>query len=289
MSCPATLRNIDGLCLRLCIASHQLPPMFLKHKQLKANVSITQDALSEHCFTMYVTEALYLSRGSVRVVAFPTDKLLLMLQTKNVHNLASKRQPKEAEGCDVNQEVNLFTCFGAPVCHVFIACVASSAAVCTERKELLFLCHPQKTLEERFFPLLKLRTQNPLHTLVIAGEETRTEQNSAEPPFLFGVHTLLSEELKKQMIFNSSLIFRSALHKLPTVVSRLGGAGGCSGHVDLALLDLLTCFGRHPFDLLLRLQVEHHIPQLFLQLCDIPVLISCHLLQSPPLLLKLCL
>lgn len=51
------------------------------------------------------------------------------------------------------------------------------------------------------------------------------------------------------------------------------GGGGPGGDVDLALLELLAGGGGHLADLLLRLQVEHDVAQLLLQLGDAAVLV----------------
>lgn len=63
--------------------------------------------------------------------------------------------------------------------------------------------------------------------------------------------------------------------------------GGSRSDVDLTLLDFLPGVRRHPIDLLLRLQVEHDVPQLLLQLGDLAFFIGRGLIGPPLLLLQL--
>lgn len=63
--------------------------------------------------------------------------------------------------------------------------------------------------------------------------------------------------------------------------------GGGRGDVDLTLLDLLPGISGHPVDLLLRLQVEHDVSQLLLQLGDLALFIGCGLVAPPLFLLQL--
>lgn len=63
--------------------------------------------------------------------------------------------------------------------------------------------------------------------------------------------------------------------------------GGGRGDVDLTLLDLLPGIRGHPVDMLLRLQVEHDVSQLLLQLGDLTVFIGCALVAPPLFLLQL--
>lgn len=92
-----------------------------------------------------------------------------------------------------------------------------------------------------------------------------------------------SEHLKSADSFSPFPRPQEALLPLPSAASPspAGGGGGASAggvrragpDVDLSLLDLAAGLRGKVLDLLLRLQVEHDVPQLLLQLRDGPVLV----------------